>query len=240
MGQETPRIPVIVLDVQHQLRGGIHAGDQGARFGMVTEVELATRYAQAAASRLLTRGYTVVTNRWAQVDGAFALTGSYDRRGEAAASLGAAVYIACHINAGGGRYALAEIISSDPPLVVDTKSIAFATTLMNEVAAAPQGIHGSEVKHFSGFGLRYRGTGSNPLRFERGRGCISRAVELGIPAVLFEPYFGDNPEHSWLQDGQFVGAAITNAVLNAFPIPAPARTVGEILAASRTTNGNGP
>jgi hypothetical protein len=257
--------PLIVLDVQHQLRTGIHAHDQGARFGIVTEVELANRYAFAAASRLVTRGYRVYTNvpGWPpRLDlsvvgtlGVPKLAGSYAERAELVADMGVAVYIACHINAGGGSYSLAEVVCDDGVIVgafggrpdsaanivtVDARSVAFAATLMNEMSTAPAGIRGSEVKRFSGLGLRYRGTGSNPLRFERGRGCISRAVELGIPAVLFEPYFGDNPSHAWMQDGQFVAVAITNAVLTSFPLPRATQTVGEILAASRPANGNGP
>lgn len=166
----------VAVDVQHLFRVGDHAHDRGAEFvtdtgGVVTEGDCALHYAQVLVGVLRQAGATVWTNE----PGSHLLVGSYALRQRAAALLDADVYLACHVNAGGGSYATAEYmagrVGSD-----------LARAITDELAASVPGIRSRKVVPLS--------------PGQRGAVCIE-GFRRG-PAVLVEPFFGDHPGHRQL------------------------------------------
>lgn len=172
----------VALDVQHlykpKLRssqGGTGAkahpeSDRGTRFvtaagTVVWEAEAATTYAGACASYLRDRGAEVLTND--PVHGI--LTGSYGSRNRAAIAFHADVYIACHVNAGHGSYALTEFATGNP-----------GYGLGNAI--------GAELWQVSERILNAKSQELKPG--DRGLVCI-REVPNWIAGVIVEPFFGD-------------------------------------------------
>ena len=164
--------PLVVLDVQHAYRSS-HPHDRGAVFtranGLrVSEVDLVLGYVAAAARQLAALGFQVGTNNPAT--GLF--VGPYQRRQAEASAMLACAYLACHVNAGGGRYGRVGLAHPRSSRLASSLALGLARS-----AVAPRGYVCSTV-------------GVKP--HERGSVCI-RFVEC--PAVLLEPFFGDNPEH---------------------------------------------
>lgn len=164
----------VAVDVQHLYRPS-KPNDQGALFtgpdgGKTSEAQLSTVYAGALCEWFRARGATVITNdRTAGV-----LVGEYWTRNHQAAALGASVYLACHVNAGGGRYAMVEHMRGSPGGALGLAIVAMLSSLVPELT-------GNKVKPLA--------------RGERGAVCIQ-----GFPgdlggAVLLEPFFGDYPAH---------------------------------------------
>lgn len=180
----------VVLDVQH-VRRPDHPRDRGARFAIprelvttyggrthINESELVEIYVLEARAALELAGAQVITDLW----------GTYPTRAESAHKGGAGAYLACHLNAGGGRYALASTYGPS----ATTPAFRLATALLVELAKVP-GVRGGQRGKLGPIGLVHRPGDRHPTRFERGSVCIRRAHELGIPAVLVEPMFGDAP-----------------------------------------------
>lgn len=167
----------VAVDVQHFYRGGRHAGDRGALFELgarrLFEADAASLYALALVGWLRWRGAAVLTNDPARA----LLIGDYPSRNRAAMAWGAAAYLACHLNAGGGSYALIEYVKGRGD------GGALAPYLTNELDRSFPPITVGRV-----VALEER---------ERGAVCI-RAVTTA--AALCEPLFGDQPQHHRLLD----------------------------------------
>ena len=164
----------VAVDIQHAYRDS-HAGDEGAVFtdaagGHTTEVQLSTVYAIALATWFRARGATVITNDRK----AGTLFGEYWTRNHQAAAYGACVYLACHVNAGGGKYAACEYMNGTPGAALSLAILAMLP------GWAPE-IHGSVSKPLS--------------RGERGAVCIEAFPADKGAAVILEPFFGDCPAH---------------------------------------------
>lgn len=185
----------VVVDVQHLYRTS-HPNDRGSVFTLgngthISEGEAALVYADGLADWLTDRGAEVLTNQ----PGRGILTGYYSTRNRAAAAFAAHVYLACHLNAGGGRYALAEFMST-------TIGEALALELGPPLTTRFPQIRSAQTR-----GLRSD---------DRGAVCIER-VAGSIAAVLCEPFFGDNPEHQGLLAtpqlravGEAIGFGVSN------------------------------
>ena len=160
---------VAVLDVQH-LYQPARPRDRGALFTLldgshVYETQASTAYAASAGAWLASRGAHVLTND--PVHGI--LVGPYWTRNRAAAAIHPHAYLACHVNAGGGDYFLAEYMLGSP-------GAALGAALGSAVQAAFPEIRGAKC---------------NPLqRGQRGAICIE-AVAHPTVGVVLEPFFGD-------------------------------------------------
>jgi N-acetylmuramoyl-L-alanine amidase len=162
-----------VVDVQHLYKLD-RPDDRGARFELANgthlwEADAAMLYAQAMVSWFKERGAVVLTND----PSTGTLVGSYGRRNRAANAWGASVYLACHLNAGGGNYALAEYPAGYP-----------GSTLARMITA----------QLTSDFHDLIPSTNQFPLaKGQRGHVCVGE-VSSAIGAVLLEPFFGDHPK----------------------------------------------
>ena len=166
----------VAVDVQHLYRVN-RPRDRGAVFRLadgskITEAHAATLYAQALTQRFRDHGASVLTND--PVRGV--LVGYYSTRNRAAGLWGAHVYLACHLNAGGGSYALCEAMSA-------TIGVGLAKHVATGLAEACPGIQ------FGRTATLHHG--------ERGAVCIER-VPASTAAVLLEPFFGDSLPHQYL------------------------------------------
>jgi N-acetylmuramoyl-L-alanine amidase len=182
----------VAVDVQHLYRPN-HPRDQGSvystAFGKVTEAHVTLIYAAALHDWLLSWGAEVLSNDPARGE----LVGRYSERNRAAVEWGADLYLACHLNAGGGSYAAIEQMARSK---VDRLSAWIGQEL---VAAAP------EILSFKAVTL-------SPL--ERGAVCIEACA---CPAAIVEPFFGDYPHHQGLLAASRlveVGQAIARGVGN--------------------------
>ena len=170
---------LVILDRQHGQKAPGRPFDPGATFGTLRETDLAAAYVDAAAAILREHGHDVE----------LLSHGPYEDRHDAAVALarrhgGRVAYVAAHVNAGGGTYALVEY---------DARSIRgaqLADVVAGELRCLP-GILAS----------RTRGLSAG----ERGFVCIDGiyAGPAGLSAVLFEPGFIDAPAHAslWTPDG---------------------------------------
>lgn len=161
----------VAVDVQHLYRQHM-PGDRGATFtlanGTHTDEATATlAYGAALASTLGELGARVLTNRNGLPEG------PYSVRQRAARDAGALVYLACHVNAGGGDSGLVEYMegSAMSRRLADTIALALCPPPFPKCSARPL------------------------ERGQRGAVCIE-----GHPgaSVLLEPFFGDNPRHQYL------------------------------------------
>lgn len=188
----------VAVDVQHLFRDGIHRGDRGSIFripglGKVSEGASVLHYAQALSSELTLAGAEVLTND----PGKGILTGPYYRRARAATAFRASLYLACHLNAGGGSYALAEHALESP---YAARAAGAARVVLESVRQLP-GIGGLEVRALAAG--------------DRGHVCVA-GFTTG-PALILEPLFGDSPAHRGLmslQGLESVGRAIARGVLD--------------------------
>lgn len=181
---------VVALDVQHLYRPS-RPRDRGAVFTLkdgshVAEAEAVLLYAQPCAAWLRARGVAVITNDPLNE----ILTGEYRDR-QRAASGSADAYLALHLNAGRGSYAVCEYLTPDSAALADL----IARQLDRD---HPEILLGRAL----------------PLADnDRGAVCV-RAFRRG-PAVIVEPFFGDNPRHEALfaaprlkQLGESIGAGL--------------------------------
>lgn len=164
--------PLVAVDVQHVYRSGLHARDRGSLYVLadgrkVTEAEAASAYASALAQRLRDRGLRVLTNDPATST----LVGPYSRRNRAAAAAGASLYLACHVNSGRGSYAALEMMAAH------RNSSLCAWIMQRLVDVFPEILSARQVVLQHG---------------DRGAVCLEA---FPGPAILVEPFFGDNPRH---------------------------------------------
>jgi N-acetylmuramoyl-L-alanine amidase len=184
----------LAVDVQHLYKPAPHDRDRGAVFTLpggltVAEAQLATLYAQALIMWLHARGAMVLANAPAVGQ----LMGSYNHRNLEAFKWGAHAYLACHVNAGGGGYALSEYVAG-------TSGGALAMAINHSLADNLAEITSAQ---------------SGPLTsVQRGFVCIGE-FDRSRPAVILEPFFGDNPRHQALipasrlaQVGEAIGEGV--------------------------------
>jgi len=167
----------IAVDVQHLYRPWPHAKDQGATFFLpggihLHETAATTLYAHSLIAWLRARGAEVLTNDPPRK----ILLGPYERREREAAAWGAHAYVACHVNADGGRYALVEAVNG-------TAGVELAHAIAPAVAKGLPEISVGQVKRLS--------------NRERGSVCV-RFFPPDRAAVIVEPFFGDTPRHQVL------------------------------------------
>jgi len=182
----------IAVDVQHLYRTGLRAKDQGAIYkleggGKVTEGWAATQYALALSRFLEDRGARVIRND----PKTNVLVGPYSRRTSQAQSAGCQAYLACHLNAGKGYYALTRYLNPDPAQFL-------ATCIAHQLDTDFAEILGGKVLVLA--------------PGDRGRVCVAG---FGGAGVLLEPVFGDTPAQQTLltalglsRVGQTIGAGV--------------------------------
>ncbi len=163
----------VAVDVQHLYRTGRHAKDHGSIYTLkdgthIAEADAATLYAGALTAWLRRRGALVLTNDPSRG----ILSGPYSTRNSEADVWGAQAYIACHLNAGGGTYAVFEYMGGT-----------IGSTLA--MWASRQVQHDFSVLISLG-----RSMAIDPAH--RGAVCIE-PVSRTMSAVISEPFFGDNP-----------------------------------------------
>jgi hypothetical protein len=169
----------VAIDVQHLYRVGLFRNDRGTRFRLadgatIYEAEAATLYAQALAGYLAARGAAVLVNNPALDK----LTGYYSSRNREATLWGAHLYLACHVNAGGGTYSRIEYMR-DLPASTGVAASAAAEWINGGLSYLPELRSGSTAL------LRHG---------ERGAVCIERCGQW-VAALLLEPFFGDSARH---------------------------------------------
>jgi N-acetylmuramoyl-L-alanine amidase len=160
----------VAVDVQHIYRphkpndrGSVYTLANGTK---TTEASAAVIYAAALSSYLAERGAQVLTNDPTRG----ILVGHYSSRNQSATMWGAHLYVACHLNAGGGSYALMEYMNP-------------------KAHGAAQAMGDSLTGVFSGLGVCQLRVLSDS---SRGAVCV-RWVGSPTLAVLCEPFFGDHP-----------------------------------------------
>lgn len=163
----------VAVDVQHLYRPS-HPGDQGSVYHLpngttVTEAHATTIYAAGICHELQAHGVPVLTNDPARG----VLVGDYWTRCRAAARWEASVYLACHLNAGGGDYAALEMMSG-------RYDASLCASIARELSNA------SSKRSARGV-LSWRAPLLN--RGERGAVCIE---SFPGPAIILEPFFGDS------------------------------------------------
>lgn len=180
---------LIVLDRGHGDKG---AGklDPGVVAGGLREIDLTGAYISHATDILRAAGHQVVT-----LD-----SGTYDARHRLAMDLssrspGRALYVQCHVNAGGGRYAAAEHDARSTAGRRAAAALMDATDDLEEI----------------------RGTHVWALQAgDRGWVCIDDIYAAPrMCGVIFEPGFIDAPQHAplWTPPGlRRVGAALALGV----------------------------
>ena len=166
---------LIILDRQHRGRAS-KPKDAGAAFKGYVEADLVERYIAVATQELKRLGHRVEV----------LLSGEYGSRHVEAIALAKAskercLYVACHVNAGGGRYALVEHDSRSKGGAAAAAIVAreFALRLAPEVNTGKVVALGSA---------------------DRGFACIDGiyAGPANLSAVLFEPGFIDSSQHAGL------------------------------------------
>lgn len=189
-----------IFDVQHAGRAS-RPGDMGAAYDLdgdgVTgeqgerEVDLVRAYVEAAQAALERCGVEVRVLS----------SGEYGQRHLEAGNLarvfaGRAVYLACHLNAGRGRYALVR------PDYRSQRGRLFASTMARHLRAVPE-LDDCRIWPLTST--------------DRGWACIDGiwSAPANLCGLLLEPYFLDGPTHrrlTTLQGTREVGAAVAAAV----------------------------
>lgn len=181
---------LVILDRQHRGRAR-KPNDSGAVYGPLVEADLVEQYISFAMLELTALGHSCMQ----------LMTGEYSERHVQAINLakghgGRTLYLACHVNAGGGRYALVEYD------IRSGKGKAFASLLAREFPR-----HLNEASLGKTVALS---TG------ERGHICIAGIYSgpADMCGVIVEPGFIDSVTHAplWAPDGlQRIGKAIAHA-----------------------------
>jgi N-acetylmuramoyl-L-alanine amidase len=165
----------VAVDVQHLFRPPPRHHDRGAEFRMMAsgakacEGDVSLLYAAGITHGLERRGATVLGN-------GPLLSGTYGARNRAAAVWGAHAYLACHLNAGGGSYALTEHMGMNPG-----QELGRAIGLRLQRA----------------FGVITDARTRALHAGDRGAVCVS-GCPARVAAVILEPLFGDSPGHQAL------------------------------------------
>lgn len=184
----------VAVDVQHLFKPS-RPNDRGACFELanglrVWESQAATAYAHGIISWLQSRGAAVLSNDPTKRE----LVGSYAQRNRYANTWGADAYLACHVNAGGGNYALVEYAAG------------------REGSSLARAIGAQLVNAYKDLIPTHR---EQPLtEVQRGYVCIG-GTSIRCAAVLLEPFFGDQRTHQGFLDPVRlveVGTTIAEAV----------------------------
>lgn len=180
---------LVCLDAQHSLA----TGHLGARHADLSEARLIRVYAQHTARRLVELGHDVV----------LITEGDYPLRHAAVNGLGPDVYVACHVNAGVGDYALGLVLSGE-----HTGLCRAVVDRMSEEPEIRRGRYGLlSSSHQAG-----NRVGSLIAWGTRGTICIDGAR---CPSIIFEPGFIDSSEHAplWEPEGlRRVGEALAEGL----------------------------
>ncbi len=175
----------VAVDVQHAYKP---TPDEGAVFTLrgarITEVQLAQSYAQAIVTELETSGEAVVlVNDPARHQ----LVGDYPVRHRQAHAWGARVYLACHVNAGGGNYPLIETRAEPQGRGwfhvpgSELEAVRLGTSIVQWLTASwSPALTAGQLRQLA------------PA--DRGWVCLAAVPPPTIP-LLLEPFFGDNPAH---------------------------------------------
>lgn len=181
----------VILDRQH-LGKPSKPNDHGAVNGELRETDLTSAYIEHARDAILEAGGTVYTI----TDGEY---GDRHKRAVAWAKQGSGpcAYVACHINAGGGKYALTEHDARS----AGGKSLAWS--VVTETAKMAGIVGGKVVALKDG---------------ERGLVCIDGiyAGPAGMSGIIYEPGFIDFAGHAdlWTPAGlRLVGQALAKGVM---------------------------
>ena len=180
---------LVVLDRGHGQKAPGAPFDPGCVSGALREVDLASAYIGHAEVRLRALGHRVEV-----ID-----SGTYDQRHARAIAwangAGRALYVQCHVNAGGGAYALVEH---------DARSRAGsrAADLMTAALDTLPEVSTAKVHHLA--------------PGERGWVCIDDIwAAPTMCGVIYEPGFIDAPAHAtlWTPDGlERIGAVLAEGV----------------------------
>lgn len=144
----------------------------------ISEAELATGYAAHVAAELEARGARLLRND--PVRGI--MVGHYSQRTRTASAWGAHVYLACHVNAGGGRYARAYGVGA--------RGLRLARELVIELDRVSALIEDGQWLELA--------PGA------RGWVCIAGVAPPAL-GILLEPFFVDSPRHRGLASSVGLG-----------------------------------
>ena len=182
---------LVVLDRGHGQKAAAARFDPGVTLAGVREVELAEAYMHTALGELVARGHLV---HWLE-------SGTYDERHAEAIAYAAgrpdleALYVQCHVNAGGGKYGLVE---HDHRSRWGRTAAAAIADALDELPEVPKA-HVWDL---------------DPS--ERGWACIDDIYASPTMAgVLFEPFFIDSTAHFPLRQPEGlarVGVALAEGV----------------------------
>jgi N-acetylmuramoyl-L-alanine amidase len=167
----------VAIDRAHLYRPH-HPLDRGASFllpsgARIDEAELILGYARPLANWLRRRGAEVL-----EPDPRLGIMlGEYPERCHTAGAWFAHCYLSCHVNAGRGRYALAEYFYP--------AGKALAVWITHQLAGLPSILYHGPMELKPG---------------DRGAVCVREFAGAG---VIVEPFFGDTARHQFLmrQDG---------------------------------------
>lgn len=120
---------LVILDRGHGQKARATPFDPGATFGQLREVDLTAAYIAHAEIRLVWLGHQVEV-----LD-----TGTYDDRHAKAIALaadhgGPALYVQCHVNAGGGKYG---VIEHDARSAAGRRAAAALADALDEIQETP-------------------------------------------------------------------------------------------------------
>jgi len=170
----------IALDTQHKYKPAPKDNDKGVVFQGVYEADLVDKYFNAVPEDiekkitldLVQENIILIRNNSAQG----ILVGNYSDRIKWANDNKVDLYFAGHLNAGGGKYGLIEVVENKEEDLQLARNLAkmFSDELMND--------------DFRVNILRKKPDGTT----DRGYSCIAGC---NCPAFLLEPAFIDNPKH---------------------------------------------
>ncbi len=172
----------IAIDVQHLGKPNKPA-DRGAIYGSYQEADLVLKYATLAFQELTAKGYEV-----------FLITsGTYAERHEWINRHGIDLYLACHLNAGRGRYSLVEYTHNAGQR---TREIA---KIMADNFKTILGTSAAKVWEIAKAG--------------RGASCLKNTRPS---ALLLEPLFIDNEKHLQIatEKPELIAQAIVQSVVD--------------------------
>ena len=181
----------VILDWQHHGKPG--KDDHGASFEGLRETDLSSGYINAAKAALELAGIPVLVLAY----GWYGARHAYVREA-AKAVTGKCVYVACHVNAGGGSYGL---------VCYDSRSS--AGEYLSDAVSAELGKLVSKS----------RSEAASPSLWGNAYNTISGVYEgpANLSGICFEPGFIDSEEnaHLWYADGLVrVGEALAAGILN--------------------------
>lgn len=216
--------PTIYLHIQHRP----WSGDFGASAdldgdGAIEEGErerdMVSGYVAHAARRIVQDGAQVmVIDPWTDPVWPRSYSGVH-----AALRPMTGIYVACHVNAGGGDYGMVQHDHRSRLGEATARVVAHHLAGLPELAEAKvRAVH--DDRHHQ-MGSEWRDETGRRSWLYRGYGCIMGIYpHAGIHAVLVEPFFLDRPAHQVLASGdglrrvgEALGAGLVSALLAKWP-----------------------